>query len=179
MLSRDGLTLRAVEKTDLDALHRWENDLQFVLDGGGDPPMPFSREKFEAQMSQPGAPSLDFAIVVEGRLIGRCGLFRSDRLGNTIMLGIGIGEKEEQGKGYGRIAVGLLLEMAFRYHNYRKVWLQVWSANERAIRCYAACGFVEEGRLREHVWGDGRYQELVSMGVLKSEWEAGTAARDS
>ncbi|MHB8635201.1 MAG: GNAT family N-acetyltransferase [Fimbriimonadaceae bacterium] len=173
MLSRDGLTLRAVEAPDLDALHRWENDLEFVLAGGGDPPAPYSREKIEAQMAQSHSPSLDFAIVMEGRLIGRCGLYRQDRLGNTIMLGIGIGEKEEQGKGYGRIAVDLLLELAFRYHNYRKVWLQVWSGNEPAIRCYAACGLVEVGRFREHVWGDGRYQDLVSMGILKCEWEAG------
>ena len=174
MLSREGVTLRAVERSDIEALHRWENDLRFVLDGGGDPPTPYSREKIEAQFSQAGTPSLDFAIEVEGRLIGRCGLFRLDRLGNTIMLGIGIGETGEQGKGYGRTAVGMLLEMAFRYHNYRKVWLQVWSANERAIRCYAASGFVEEGRLREHVWGDGRYQDLVSMGILKGEWEDGS-----
>jgi RimJ/RimL family protein N-acetyltransferase len=42
--------------------------------------------------------------------------------------------------------------------------------NERAIRVYAACGFVEEGRLREQVWSDGAYIDLIYMGILRDEW---------
>ena len=40
----------------------------------------------------------------------------------------------------------------------------------RAIRAYRACGFVEEGRLRQHVWSDGAYIDLVYMGILREEW---------
>ena len=29
---------------------------------------------------------------------------------------------------------------------------------------------VEEGRLRSHVWGDGRYLDLVYMGILRDEF---------
>jgi len=43
--------------------------------------------------------------------------------------------------------------------------------DERGLRAYRACGFVEEGRLRQHVWGDGRYIDLVYMGVLREEWQ--------
>jgi RimJ/RimL family protein N-acetyltransferase len=32
---------------------------------------------------------------------------------------------------------------------FRRVWLEVYAENERAIRAYKVCGFVEEGRLRE------------------------------
>ena len=28
-----------------------------------------------------------------------------------------------------------------------------------------------EGRLRSHVWGDGRHIDLVLMGILRSEWD--------
>jgi RimJ/RimL family protein N-acetyltransferase len=30
---------------------------------------------------------------------------------------------------------------------------------------------VEEGRLRVHVWSDGRYVDLVYMGLLREEWQ--------
>ena len=43
---------------------------------------------------------------------------------------------------------------------------------ERAQRAYRACGFVEEGRLRQHAWGNGAYIDLVYMGILRTEWEA-------
>ena len=65
----------------------------------------------------------------------------------------------------------LLLKYAFRHHNYHKVWLRVHAGNERALRAYVACGFREEGRLRAHVWSDGRYDDLVLMGVLREEWQ--------
>ena len=50
--------------------------------------------------------------------------------------------------------------------------MRVNAPNERAIRSYRACGFIEEGRLREHVWGDGQRIDLVYMGVLRSEWQS-------
>ncbi len=37
---------------------------------------------------------------------------------------------------------------------------------------FKACGFVEEGRMREHVWLAGRYVDNVIMGVLREEWRA-------
>ncbi len=50
------------------------------------------------------------------------------------------------------------------------MWLEVHASNERAIRAYRSCGFVEEGRMREHIWLDGRYLDNVLMGVLRDEW---------
>jgi RimJ/RimL family protein N-acetyltransferase len=52
------------------------------------------------------------------------------------------------------------------------VFLSVNGNNERAMRAYQACGFVEEGRLRDHVWNSGAYMDLVYMGILRDEWDA-------
>ena len=38
------------------------------------------------------------------------------------------------------------------------------------LRAYRSCGFVEEGRMRGHVWLDGRYLDNVLMGILRDEW---------
>ena len=54
--------------------------------------------------------------------------------------------------------------------------LTTLASNERAIRAYRACGLVEEGRLREHAWSDGRWQDEIVMGILRDEWEAGRSA---
>jgi hypothetical protein len=56
--------------------------------------------------------------------------------------------------------------------NLRRVWLETGSDNERAIRCYRACGFVEEARLRQHAWSGGGRVDGVCMGLLRDEWEA-------
>lgn len=174
MLKSDRIVLRAIEREDLPWLWAFNNNLQVEVAGGGDPPMPQSLARLQAEFDQDagrgGRDSLRFAIETEGRMIGQCALFNSDAVAHTCELGIAIGDPACWNQGYGREAVGLLLGYAFRYHNMRRVWLRVHASNTRAIRAYAACGFREEGRLRAHIWSDGRYDDLVHMGILREEW---------
>lgn len=64
----------------------------------------------------------------------------------------------------------LLRSIAFRLRNIRRVYLSVNGNNSRAIQAYKACGFIEEGRLRAHVWNDGKFVDLVFMGLFQDEW---------
>jgi RimJ/RimL family protein N-acetyltransferase len=175
MLKGQHVTLRAMTRADLPRLCEFNNDIEVELAGGGDPPMPQSLAQLEAEFDQRaargGRDDASFAIEVEGKFIGGCALFGFDHTAHTCELGITIGDKAFWGRGYGREVVALLLEYAFRYRNFRRVWLRVHGKNERAQRAYRACGFVEEGRLRAHVWSDGAYDDLVFMGVLREEWQ--------
>ena len=175
MLHGEKVTLRSIEREDLRRLREFRNDLEVELAGGGDPPLPTPPERLEKEFEQAVVEKrrdrTDFAIEADGECIGTCGLFDIDEAARHAELGITIGVKEYWGRGYGREAVGLLLDYAFRLRNLRRVWLEVHSANERAIRAYRSCGFVEEGRMREHIWLGGRYADNVIMGVLAEERE--------
>jgi RimJ/RimL family protein N-acetyltransferase len=177
MLRGERVTLRSIEKEDQETLWRFWNDLEVELAGGGDPPLPTSlermRARFEREEREGARTKTDFMMEVDGATIGYCGLFHFDEAARHCELGIGIGEKDHWGRGYGREAVNLLLDYAFRIRNFRRVWLETHASNERAIRAYRACGFVEEGRMREHVWLAGRYVDNVIMGVMREEWQEG------
>lgn len=176
MLKGQRVILRAVTRDDLTRLAEFNNDVEVELSGGGDPPMPQSlarlQAEFEQRVSSGGRDGSDFAIEADGRFIGICALFNFDQTAHTCELGISIGDKDYWGRGFGRETVGLLLDYAFRLRNFHKVWLRVHGLNERAQRAYQSCGFVEEGRLRAHVWSNGVYDDLVHMGVLREEWQA-------
>ena len=73
------------------------------------------------------------------------------------------------GQGYGTEVMNTLLEISFDYFNMRKACLCVCSFNERAIRSYEKVGFEVEGRLREVVYRNGRYFDLVWMGLTKND----------
>ena len=105
-------------------------------------------------------------------MIGQCALYQFDSMAHSCGLGIGIGDKSYWGQGLGRETMEILLDWAFRHRNLRKVWLTTASRNERAYKCYIACGLVEEGRLRQHTWYQGGYDDLIHMGILREEWEA-------
>jgi RimJ/RimL family protein N-acetyltransferase len=174
MLQGERVRLRAISRDDLPRLWAFNNDLAVELAGGGDPPLPQSlarlQAEFDQQAAKGGRDDTRFAIEVDGQCVGSCGLFNPNATARTCEVGIGIGAKEYWGRGLGRESLRLLLNYGFRYLNYRKLWLRVHAANERAIRAYRACGFVEEGRQRAHVWSDGAYDDLVLMGLLREEW---------
>jgi RimJ/RimL family protein N-acetyltransferase len=174
MLVGERVTLRGIRREDLARLWEFNNDVEVELAGGGDPPIPQSHERllaeFDQEATKGGRDGAQFAIEADGKFIGQCALFRFDETAGTCELGITIGDKDYWGRGYGRESIRLLLDYAFRLRNFRKVWLRVQGNNERAMRAYRACGFVEEGRLREHVFSDGKYYDQVIMGILRHEW---------
>ena len=179
MLVGNKVVLRGVTRDDVALMWRFNNDLDVELAGGGDPPMPQAIERlwneFDRRATNGGRDGAVFAIEADGKFIGQCLLHNFNHTARTCELGIGIGDKNYWGKGYGRDAVALLVEYAFRYRNFRRVWLWVHADNERAIRSYRACGFTEEGRLREHMWSNGRYVDVVYMGLLETDWESAYA----
>jgi RimJ/RimL family protein N-acetyltransferase len=79
---------------------------------------------------------------------------------------------EARGRGVGTEALRQTVEFAFTRRNLRRVFLWVLSSNVAAISAYRKLGFVEEGRHREHAWVRGRYEDEVTMGLLRSEWRA-------
>jgi RimJ/RimL family protein N-acetyltransferase len=173
MLRGEKVLLRALTRGDLGRLWTFNNDLEVELAGGGDPPMPQPLERlqadFDREAAKGGRDDATFAIEVDGQCVGACGLFTFNATARTCELGIAIGDRDYWGQGYGRDAVRVLIDYAFRYRNFRKVWLWTHAANLRAIRAYRAAGFVEEGRLRQHVWSNGRYDDAVDMGILRDD----------
>src|SRR3954469_5340281 len=172
------VTLRALTQADIPRLTEFKNDVEVELLGGGDPPRPRPVEgvrDFFAEQAR-DRESQNFAIEADGKFIGDCGLFHADRRAGTAEAGIGIGDRDYWGRGYGREALRLLVDYGFRMQNYRKIWLSVHAGNERAIRSYRAVGFVEEGRLREQVWSGGRYEDIVLMALFRSDFSAAEGA---
>jgi RimJ/RimL family protein N-acetyltransferase len=182
MLSGAHVTLRGVRQDDLLTLWKFHNDLELELASSSDPPLPQALERLAAEFvnatSTGGRDGSWFAIDVGGVCVGECALDNFDFASASAELCITIGERECWGRGYGREAVELLLWHAFMHRNIRRVWLRVQARNERAIRSYRAVGFVEEGRLRQHVWNAGAYDDAVIMGILRNEWQATHVAAD-
>lgn len=82
---------------------------------------------------------------------------------------------EHQGLGAGRALVEAVVAEA-RARGARKLALRVLAPNVGARRLYAACGFVEEGVLREEFLLDGRFVDDV---LLARSLDDGTGAPGS
>lgn len=172
MLKGDKVILRPMRREYLEKYFEYRNDVELELLSSGESPMPMEFERlqsaFEAHLTRPRSEASWFGIEVQGgKFIGQCLLHNFDYAARTCELGVTIGDRDYTGRGYGRDVVQLLVKYAFRLRNMQKVWLTTNASNERAQRAFAAAGFVEEGRLQRHVWLDGRYDDLVYMGILR------------
>jgi RimJ/RimL family protein N-acetyltransferase len=46
----------------------------------------------------------------------------------------------------------------------------VFATNERSRRTWKRLGFIEEGTLRDEYFHDGKWHDMVRMGLLEHEW---------
>jgi RimJ/RimL family protein N-acetyltransferase len=88
----------------------------------------------------------------------------------TSAVSIAIGEQAERGKGYGREAMALALDFAFRELNLHRVFLTVFSYNTAAMAMYEKLGFMHEGTHRQHLQRDGQRFDMLLYGMLRYEW---------
>lgn len=68
-----------------------------------------------------------------------------------------------QGEGFSKPATQAALDYAFRVLNLHKIYLVVSTENPIAVSLYEACGFAEEGHLKDEFFVDGAYQDALRM----------------
>lgn len=162
---------------DILPLHlKWENDLWFTI-LGGDPMRPRSKESIEEdheRLAKGDRERVTFIIYERTTLrpIGFTNLRDIDHMHRTAEFGIGIGERDCWGKGYGTEATILVLDYAFNVLGLHNVLLDTTSYNERAVRAYTRAGFREIGRRRQaHRVGDNVY-DVIFMDCVASEFRS-------
>ena len=82
--------------------------------------------------------------------------------------GIFIGEETARGKGIGTRAARLMIEYAFMELHLHRLYLRVFADNTQAIASYEKAGFIREALLRDDVYIDNNYKDVVLMAVLNN-----------
>ncbi len=172
MLKGNKTTSREHRLSDVSVLTSWFNDQEVVryLGRPFTPMYAHDEEEWIRKLSNQ-KDQVVFMIDNENNVpIGTIGLHKINPRDQRAILGIAIGDKTHWNKGYGTDAIKVLLRYGFNTLNLRKITLAVFDFNERGMKCYRKCGFVEAARLREEVWIDGAYRDEILMAVFRDEW---------
>jgi RimJ/RimL family protein N-acetyltransferase len=165
--------LRPRTDADLDVLFEIAADLDTWEERNPDPPHVLTRDQYDARLaraaeSEDSADKVAFVVDLDGKAVGGASLFNFDALARHAEAGITL-LPSARGRGIGPAAIAQLVEFGFVRRNLRRIHLQAIASNTAAIRAYEKAGFVTEGRLRQHAWVRGRYDDIVLMGILRSE----------
>jgi RimJ/RimL family protein N-acetyltransferase len=175
MLKGNNVLLGPVKREYIESYLKWFNDPEITQYLTIFRPLTRMMEEDWIENLKNRKDTIAFAIIIRDgtgveKLIGNCGLHEIDWKNRVGEVGIIIGEKEYQGKGYGTEAMELLLEYGFKTVNLNRIQLRVYEFNSRAIGSYNKIGFVEEGRMRQVMFIKGEYHDAIFMSILQEEW---------
>ncbi len=163
-----GIYLRPMTEQDTDLIIAWRNSEEvrkhFIYQGL------FTREghlNWLYHVVEPGkAVQMIICELGTDRPLGSVYIRDIDRDNRKGEYGIFIGEDDARGRGIGTAAAGLMIRYAFEKLKLHRLFLRVYADNIRAINSYEKAGFVKEALLRDDVFVNGVFRDMILMAVL-------------
>ena len=166
MIVGEKVQLREIEEEDLEAIVMWRNDPEILKWLFSYLPLSMWKQRMWYKTYAEDDTQQIFIVEVEKTAVGTVGLSHIDCRNQRAELGILIDENWQK-KGIGRETLNLLIEFAWNEMNLRKIKALALEENEAAIKLYKSCGFVEEGVLKEEVYKNGEFKDVLVMALLK------------
>jgi len=169
-LKGEHIKLRALEPSDLLFLEATENDenlwhLSSSL-------LPFSRHQLEQYLL---SAKTDFFEARQLRLViarqnndplGFIDLFDFDPQHQRAGVGIVITNKESRGQGYGKAALGLLINYAFKRLNLHQLYCNVLESNEPSLKLFEDLGFTRIGLKKDWFFWEGSFHHMWQLQLI-------------
>jgi len=166
--------LREIDREDMIIINSWRSSKE-LIDHLGAPFRYINKEVdhkwFESYMQNRGTNIRCSILNEEEHVLGLVSLTNIDRMNQTAVFHIMIGDSTHRDKGIGSYATNEILRHAFYDMNLNRVELTVLESNNRAIALYEKLGFKKEGIKREAVYKNGEFVNMIFMAILKSEYE--------
>ena len=189
MLRGERINLRALRRSDVEALYALSQDAETFMLTDTDPyrpqPLEAALARFDKRVAEEPDPRFaGFVIearvdlnddVRSGQVLGDACLWGVDTHTRSAHIGISL-LPGARGNGFGRETVDVLLDYGFRIRGLNRLQCETHADNAAMVATAESVGFRREGTLREAGWRSGRYVDLALFGLLCDEWLAATKA---
>lgn len=166
------VTLRAIEKSDLEFMKDILNDceIESLVVGWAFPISKYQQEKwYETNILD--SKNLRFIIETEADgIIGLATLTEIDWKNRMASHGIKLANKKNRSKGIGTDTVMAIMKYAFDELQLNRLNGSWFEENIPSRNMYMRCGWVEEGRLRQYIYKNGKYRDLMTVGILRKDY---------
>lgn len=182
MFKTKRIILQRMTENDIPKYHDWKNDFD-VMTTTSPYLDTYSLEETKefvtnVILNNPNSKSYIILDIKTNNPIGIISLVNIDWKNRNAECIIDIGEKDYWGQGFGKESLSLILQYAFLELNLNRVGLKVFSFNERAISLYTSLGFKKEGEIRQNIFRNGNWHNIIFMGLLSEEYKTVIGKKD-
>lgn len=168
-LSYDGVTIKPVQEEHIPKLGEWVQTPEIQNTFIGLFP---KNTNLLSQYLLAKEDRFYFVIIFDNKhLIGAIGAENIDPNFRKLEMKKFIGDQNFRGKGIGKMATFLFLYYAFDILNFNKVYIYSMDTNIKNINLNSKFGFGLEGILYDEVRLNGKFMDVLRMGLLKETWE--------
>ncbi|HAX96891.1 MAG TPA: hypothetical protein DCY35_10295 [Prolixibacteraceae bacterium] len=169
--------LRALSMGDLELTSKWHSDEELYKSLVG----PFryvsqdaEKEWLESKVKYSNQEiNLMICLKENSQPIGMISVRDIDWISRTgHFTGLLIGKSEFQGKGYGSEALQLLLQHVFQDLGLNRIWGFALESNLSSLRMLEKCGFMVEGKLKQHSYKNGHFIDVSVVGLCANDYFA-------
>lgn len=171
ILQDDVVLLRAIEEKDAEVLMDLINDpeIENSVYGWSYPVSLSEQKKWIANLSN--GSSVRYAIDYDQQTVGMAIISSVDMKNRSANMNIKL-VKAARGKGIATHAVALMVRYCFEELNLHCLTANVIERNIGSRKLWEKFGFLQDGLLRDRVFKNGQYHNVVSFSLLKEEFYA-------
>ena len=117
-------------------------------------------------------PTMTWAITLKSsnKVIGSVSVERVSERNKCVEVGWALSVKYQH-HGYAFEAVKAIIEYLFLNYDINRIEAFIWNGNEASRKLAKRLGFTHEGTNREEKFKNGKYFDVLNMGLLRREFE--------
>lgn len=165
------LKLIKIQKCDLQLIQQWRMKPEVTKYMYTDPTLTDEVQLMWFKSINKNNNTKYWIIELDNKKIGLINLCDIDYRNKRCLWAYYIGDTSFRGRGIARILECNIYDYVFYKMKLNKLCCEVFTFNKKVISIHGKFGSKIEGIFKEHIFKNDKFYDVVTMAILKSEWE--------
>lgn len=164
------IKLKPLQKEDLELVRTWRNSEEVNKYMYSDVNLTIEDQTKWYEKVKNDTSSRYWIIEYDGIPLGLANIVNINNVFNSCDWAFYLGDSSIRGKGIGSKVEYNVISYVFEHLNLNKLNCEVFTFNDSVIKMHEKFGFRREAYYRQHCYKNGKYHDVIRLGLLKDEW---------